>query len=320
MDAPGNEINDVAPSSLKHIVGQKSVVEQVAVALEAAFADQKKFDSALLVGPSGCGKTAVANVIAAEMATDFTEVLGQSISSLADLNALLLGAKDRSVIHIDEAHELNKSIQTALYLALDRRKVILQGGRTGNAPQSIPIADFTLLLSSTEEFCLLEPLRMRCRLVLRFQFYDESDLETLVRQHARALRWQVDEGVLLLIPARARGTPRLALRLLQSCRRVCRSEGETVISVAHVERACQLEQIDDMGLGPTEQKYLEFLAGGASRLNVLSSLLGLPARTVSQVTEQFLIRAGLIIKDDQGRRQLTALGREHMSEVRAKSG
>jgi holliday junction DNA helicase RuvB len=319
MDAPGNEINDVAPSSLKHIIGQRSVIEQVSVALEAAFADHRKFDSALLVGPPGCGKTAVAHVIAEEMATDFAECLGQSISSLADLNGLLLAAKDKSVIHIDECHELDKSIQTALYLAIDRRKVILQGGRTGNAPQNIPIADFTLLLSTTDKYCLLQPLRDRMKLVLRFEFYSEDDLTTLARQHAQALRWSVEEGVLLLIPARARGTPRLALRLLQSCRRVCRSEGRTTITQPDLERACQLEQIDGLGLGPTEQKYLEFLAGGASRLNVLASLLGLPSRTVSQVTEQFLIRAGLIIKDDQGRRQLTALGREHMANVRPES-
>lgn len=216
-------------------------------------------------------------------------------------------------------HELDKSIQTALYLALDRHKVILQGGRSGNAPQNIPIADFTLLLSTTDEYCLLQPLRDRMKLVLRFEFYNVEDLITLVRQHAHALRWSVEEGVLLLIPARARGTPRLALRLLQSCRRVCRSEGETIITLPHLERACQLEQIDSLGLGPTEQKYLAFLAGGASRLNVLASMLGLPTRTVSQVTESFLIRAGLIVKDDQGRRQLTALGRKHMTKVRSES-
>src|SRR5262245_50221421 len=103
-----SEINDVAPSSLNHIIGQKGVVEQTSVALDAAFVDNRKMDHCLLVGAPGLGKTAVAKVIAAEMATEFQEVLGQSISSAADINALLLGAKDRSVIHIDEAHELRK--------------------------------------------------------------------------------------------------------------------------------------------------------------------------------------------------------------------
>lgn len=253
------------------------------------------------------------------MATEYTEVLGQSIQSSQDLNGLLLGQKQGSVCLVDESHELDRTFQTALYLALDRRKVILQGGRTGNAPQSIPIADFTLLLATTDEYCLLQPLRDRCRLILRFEFYSVDDLTTLVRQHALALRWSVEEAVYWLIAARARGVPRLALRMLQACRRVCRSEGRTTITQPDLERACQLEQIDSMGLGPTEQKYLEFLAGRASRLNVLASMLGLPARTVSQVTESFLIRAGLVIKDDAGKRQLTALGREHLSNLRSGS-
>jgi Holliday junction DNA helicase RuvB len=144
-----------------------------------------------------------------------------------------------------------------------------------------------------------------------------DDLTTLVRQHAHALRWSVEEGVYWLIAARARGTPRLALRLLQSCRRVCRSEGRTTITQPDLERACQLEQIDSLGLGPTEQQYMTILSEGSTRLNVIASRLGLPPRTVSQVTEQFLIRAGLIVKDDQGRRQLTALGREHLANVRS---
>ena len=111
---------------------------------------------------------------------------------------------------------------------------------------------------------------------------------------------------------RARGTPRLALRLLQSCRRVCRAEGERTITAEHLRRACELEQIDGIGLGPTEQRYLSVLAEGASRLNVVASMLGLPARTVSQVVEPFLLRAGLIVKDDAGRRELTARGRERI--------
>ncbi len=316
MDEPRTDINDVSPTSLKHLIGQRSVIAQTAVALEAAWADGKKFDSALLVGPPGCGKTQLAHVIAAEMASDLHEVLGQSIKCAADLNALLLGAKDKDIVYLDEVHELDKEFQTALYLAMDQRKVILQGGKSGRSPQAIPLNDFTILLSSTDEFSLLQPLRDRMKLLLRFDFYAVEELTEIVRHRCRALAWTVDERAFPLIAQRSRGTPRLALRLLQSCRRVCRAEGESSITVGHLERACLLEQIDEMGLGPTEKQYLRLLAEGASRLNVLASMLGLPARTVSQVTEPFLLRAGLIVKDDQGRRQLTAKAREHLAASR----
>jgi Holliday junction DNA helicase RuvB len=304
-----HEVSDVKPTSLKHLVGQQSVIEQVNVALEAAFADNRKFDHALLVGPPGLGKSALASVIAQEMATGFHEVLGQALASSADLNALLLTAKDKDVVHIDEAHELKREYQTALYLALDKQTIFITGGKT---PQGIPLANFTVLLSTTDEYCLLQPLRDRARLLLRLDFYTEQDLTTVLLQRTKALRWEVHEEILPLIAKRSRGTPRLALRLLQACRRVCRAQGETTITAPHLKRACLLEQLDEQGCGPAEQKYLRALADGVSRLNVLASLLGLPSRTVSQVIEPFLIRAGLVIKDDTGRRQLTAQGREHL--------
>lgn len=312
-DQPANEVNDVQPSSLSHCIGQRAVIAQVAVALEAAWADQKKFDHSLLVGAPGLGKSQLARVIAAEMATDFHEILGQSIQSNGDLNALLLGAGQKAVVHIDEAQELEKPFQTALYLALDKKQVFLQGGRSRRGPQSIPIADFTLLLSTTDEFCLLQPLRDRMKLLLRFDFYSVDDLTTLLRQRSKAVGWRVEEAVFPLIAQRSRGTPRLALRLLSSCRRVCRSEGRSTVILADLERACSLERIDALGLGPVEQQYLAILAEGSTRLNVIASRLGLPARTVSEVTEPFLIRAGLVVKDDGSRRELTALGREHLA-------
>lgn len=130
------EVNDIAPSSVAHVVGQQGVVNQVKVALDAAFEDSRRFDHAMLVGPPGMGKSMTANVIAQEMATDFQEVLGQSIGNIGDLNGLLLQASDKSVIHIDEAHELDRKLQTALYLATDKRQVFINGS---NAVQSIPI-------------------------------------------------------------------------------------------------------------------------------------------------------------------------------------
>jgi len=311
---PANEINDAAPSALSHLIGQGSVVDQVKVALDAANEDNLPFPSTLAVGPAGCGKTQVAKVIAVEMCSDFHEVLGQAIASAADFNALLLDAKDRDVVLIDEAHELEKEYQTSLFLAIDQKRIFLQGVRSGRAPQSIPLADFTLLLATTDEFRLLQPLRDRMKLALRFEFYSEDELAELLKQRSLALGWKVADKIYRRIAQRSRGTPRLGLRLLQSCRRVCRSEGEQAITIAHLDRACGLEQIDPLGLGPTEQQYLCILGEGDTRLNVIASRLGLPARTVSQVTEPFLIRAGLLIKDDQGRRQLTAEGRAHLSK------
>ncbi len=210
--APHRETGDVSPTSLADLIGQRAVVEQVRVALDAAHQDTRKFDHALLVGPPGCGKTQTAKVVAQEMAADFHEVLGQAIQTSADLNALLLEAKDRDVILVDEAHELDREYQTALYLAVDQRRVLLQ--TRGRTPQAIPLADFTLLLATTDEFRLLHPLRDRMRLHLRFGFYSPDELSELTRRRAAALGWGVGASVFPSIAARSRGTPRLALRLL----------------------------------------------------------------------------------------------------------
>lgn len=306
------EINDVKLSSLKHLIGMRQVVSQVEVAIEAAFADTTKFPDSLMIGPPGVGKSELARIVSLEMATEFVEVLGQAIESISDLNALLLQCQQGIVCLIDEIHEMPKDLQTALYLALDKRKINLAGGKSGRAPQSLPIHDFTLLLATTEEYAVLQPLRDRLKLTLRFDFYAQDELTEITRHRSRALGWQVDDEVFPLIAQRARGTPRLALRLLQSARRVARSKGEIHITRQLLERACLLESIDSLGLGPTEQRYLEVLNEGSSRLNVIASRLGLPARTISHVTESFLIRIALVDKDEQGRRVLTAKGREHL--------
>jgi Holliday junction DNA helicase RuvB len=306
------DINDMAPTSINHIVGQRGVVEQVKVALDAAQQDGRRFDHALLVGGAGLGKTQIASLVGREMGTDYHELLGQSITSVADLNAVLLAAGERAVVFVDEAHEMEKALQTSLYLALDKRRVIVPGSRRGTTPVSIPVADFSLLLATTDEYRLLQPLRDRMRLLLRFEPYTVEELVQILRHRLRALGWGFEEDVLPEVARRSRGVPRLALRLAQAAHRVARSEAESVITLADLERACLLEGTDSLGLGPTEQQYLAVLLEGPTRLNVLASRLGLPSRTVAEVCEPFLVRAGLVVKDDQGRRQITAEGRDHL--------
>lgn len=308
-----HDIHDVRPNSINHLVGNSAIMEQVRVALDAAHMDGTPFPHALAKGYAGTGKTQLAHVIADEMATAFIEVLGQNLSNAAQLNQFLLSATDRAILFIDEAHETPKSQQTSLLLALDQKKVIFQGN---NGPQAIPLPDFTLILASTDEWGILSPLVSRMRLVLPFQFYTSSELTTLLQRRASSLGWDIESGVVDELSKRAKGIPRQALRLLQSSRMVSRSEGQSVIRRADMERAFALEGIDDLGLGPVERSYLERLLNGPARLNVVSSALGQPSRTISQTVEPLLIRLNLITKTNSGARELTKEGRDHLASNR----
>jgi len=315
-DSIAKDVQDIKPTSLRHLIGNDHVRQQVQVALDACFEDQVRFPDTLLTGPPGQGKSSLANVIAQELATTLHETIGQSVSGPAELNALLLGAKDGELIHIDEVHELPTEQQTALFICLDQRKLMVTNQK---GAVSIPLAKFSLLLSTTDPHKVLPPLRDRMRMVLELAYLTAAELAEVVRQRSRALGWTVAEDVPDKIAVRGRGTPRIALRILQSARRVSRSEGESVITLSHLHRSCELDRIDGKGLSSQEQRYLEFLGEGPTRLNVLASCLGMPSKTVSDVIEPFLIRSGLVIKDGNGRRTLTKSGMDHLSDLRTNS-
>ena len=217
--------------------------------------------------------------------------MGQSIKSASDLNALLLAAKDKEIVFIDEVHELPKVHQTALYLALDKRQIVVNSGKSF---QSLPLAEFTLLLGSTDEYCLLQPLRDRMRLLLQVRVLHRRGTDQ--DRHAPSQVAAMGPGRAAAAPDRptsqGNSTSRPAAPASVPACLPCR--GEENLTLHHLRTACELERLDELGLGPTERKYLRALAEGASRLNVIASMLGLPTRTLSAVIEPFLLRAGLI--------------------------
>ena len=308
------DLRDVQPTSFRHIIGQTHVTKALQIAVDASFQEGKKLDEVLLCGPAGTGKTALVGTLASELACPMTEVLAQSITNAAELNAMLLGASD-GILFLDEIHLLHPTIQHLLLGVLDRRRIYLSGGKS---VQSIPVANFTLVGATTDlDSRIISPLVDRFRIILHLDYYSLEELEKIVQQRCLAMGWKYDPQLPGEIAQRGRQTPRIAIRLLCSSRRVAAAEGATEITVAHLFKACEIERISTLGLDNMQQKYLRLLAGGGQRLNVLASMLGVSTKVLtSPSVEPFLLRSGMIVKDDGGIRQLTQEGREHLATLR----
>jgi len=309
---PANEVNAVEPSSLKHMESesQKQMLELLRMSIDVSQSDGSKWVHTLMLGGPGLGKTAVAKVIASELCIPMVETSGVAIRQPADLNGLLLASVDRGLLFIDEAHMMPIPSQTALMVAMTSGKLSLSlGGRL----QSLTLGEFSVMLATTDEHLLLQPLRDRCRLTLRFNYYSHADLERILGVRSRSLGWGIAEECLTDIAIRSRGTPRIAFNILQCARYAARSEGSDTILPSHLARATELLGIDDpIGLNvATDLAYLRLLLDGDKPLNVLASSIGLPARTCSTTIEPFLVKSGLIEKTRHGR-TLTPKGREHL--------
>lgn len=317
MDDQPTDLRSCNPTSLRHIIGQPKVVETLGIAIEASFAEGKRFPDTLLTGPAGCGKTASCHVLQHELATTLHYAIGSQLNDMATMTSYLLNCKDGEILAIDEVHELDKHIQTLLFIVLDKRMLPVRGNST---VQGIPLANFSMLLMTTDEYKVLTPLKDRMRLVLRFTLYTEEELAQVVQQRVIALKWDMENGLLEAIAARSKGTPRLALRILESMRRCLVAEGATKLTHAHFDRVCSLEGIHALGVNNEELRLMQLLAEhGKARQNVLASILALPNRTVAEF-ESFLMRAQLILKDHQGRRQLTKRGVEYLAQNGPESG
>jgi Holliday junction DNA helicase RuvB len=295
------EINDASVTVIDHFIGQKNVVDQVKVALEASWNSGIRLCHMLMNGPPGLGKSELSKIIAKEMASECFEQLAQNISTIEQMRGLLMEPKDKDILFIDEIHELNPSVQTTLYRAMENGEVFLDGGKSKN--RVMKIASFTIIGATTDEYKLLKPLRDRFKLTLPFKFYSDEDLAMLLKHRAKQLGWAVeDETIFQQIATRSKGTPRIALKILEAAKRYARSLGENCITLEHFNSSCSLEGLDSLGLGSVERQYLNILAETKEpiRLNVLASKMGLPKKTLTDTIEGFLMRVGLIIKSDKG--------------------
>ncbi len=319
---PPRDLATSEPETLHDMVGQEHARQQLITAIRSAVADGRMLDTPILMlGPGGCGKSQSAKCVANMVgATDFRTVLASFVKSPDDLSALFLEQKRGSVLFLDEASGLSDAAQLAMYLALDSHKIFIPS--PGRSPVALDIEPFVLILATTHAYTLNDSMRQRCRIVVNFRHYSPRELEEIARRRANANGWTVNDDVLREASLRGRGTPRLLLRLLNASMRTTRAEGADAITWEHFRQASFLEGIDRQGCDLTEQQYLGILLEhGPSRLGMITARMGLPRQTIERVVEsEWLIRGGMITKDDQSRRVLTEKGREHASLLKAGLG
>ena len=308
------EVNDCRPQVIEHFIGNKSIVQRSKIALNAAWNQGTKLPHMLMQGGPGLGKTELSHILAKEMGCELHEQLAQNIKDPKDLHAFLLTPKDREVVLLDEIHELPPIAQTCLYRAMENQQIFLECKR-GKKSRPLKIANFTILGATTDPQKLLQPLRDRFKLVLDYQFYNAQELEVMLHTRVQQLNWIVEDSVCELIAQRGKGVPRTALRLLESVKMLASSLNEEVVRVDHFHRTCEIESIDPKGLTGNEVKYMKILFenDGSARLNVIGSRLGLNPKHVSTIIEQFLIRDGLVTKNNSIR-VLTQDGLNHLRQ------
>ena len=298
--------------TINHWIGQDDAIRRFKVALEASWNDGTKLPHMLFVGCPGTGKTLLANLAAKEMGVQLHERIAQVVNSMTALNGLLLGAKAKDIVFLDELHELHPSVQTLLYRAMEGQQISLR--TRDERTLTMALNDFTVIGATTDEYRLLSPLRQRFKLSIPFTIYDEESLARITLQRAQLMKLNIEPEIATQIAKRSRGTPRLAIRLLESCQRYARSQGDENVTMRHFEETVALDGIDELGLGPDEQRFIKFLTvqpGKPVRLFTLEAAIGVHRRTIQEVIEPFLIRSGLIERTPQGR-VITEKGMRHV--------
>ncbi|MGZ3199835.1 MAG: Holliday junction branch migration DNA helicase RuvB [Croceibacterium sp.] len=294
------------PKSLGEFVGQEAARENLRVFIEAARHRGEAMDHVLFFGPPGLGKTTLAQIVAREMGVGFRATSGPVIGKTGDLAALLTNLEPHDVLFIDEIHRLNPVVEEVLYPAMEDRALDLIIGEGPSARSvRIDLPPFTLIGATTRQGLLTTPLRDRFGIPVRLNFYTVEELERVVQRGARMLNVAVDAAGAREIARRARGTPRVAGRLLRRVRDFAHVAGSPTVTAEVADAALTRLEVDGLGLDAMDRRYLTMIAdiykGGPVGVETLAAGLAEPRDTVEDVIEPFLIQLGLVARTARGR-------------------
>ncbi len=294
------------PRNLDEYVGQDEMKRNLRVFIEAAKGRSEALDHVLFHGSPGLGKTSLAHIIANELKVEIRSTSGPVIEKPGDLAAILTSLQPRDVFFIDEIHRLNHVVEEILYPAMEDYELdIIIGQGPSARTMKIPLPPFTLVGATTRTGLLTPPLRDRFGIALRVEFYVAQDLQKIVLRSARLLDIPIKDSGALEIAKRARGTPRVANRLLRRVRDFAEVEANGIITENVAGRALDMLDVDDHGLDKMDRlimlTIIKNFDGGPIGLNSLSAAVSEEKDTIEDVYEPFLIQQGLIKRTPQGR-------------------
>ncbi|MCC6947745.1 MAG: Holliday junction branch migration DNA helicase RuvB [Bradyrhizobiaceae bacterium] len=297
---------NLRPQRLAEFIGQQQARANLSVFIEAARARKEALDHVLLVGPPGLGKTTLAQIIARELGVNFRATSGPVIAKAGDLAALLTNLEDRDVLFIDEIHRLNPAIEEILYPAMEDYQLDLIIGE-GPAARSVKIdlARFTLVGATTRSGLLTTPLRERFGIPIRLGFYAPEELELIVTRAARMLGIGISPDGAREIARRARGTPRIAGRLLKRVRDFALVDKKDTIDAAAADHALVQLEVDAGGLDAMDRRYLTVIAlnygGGPVGVETIAAALSEPRDAIEEIIEPYLVQQGFLQRTPRGR-------------------
>ena len=305
------------PRLLREFIGQKKVKENLSVAIEAARSRKEALDHVLLYGPPGLGKTTLASIIANEMGVPFQQTAGPTIQIKGDLTAILTNVVDKQVLFFDEVHRLQPALEEILYSALEDYKLdIIIGQGPSARTHTIEVKPFTFVAATTRAGLLSSPLRSRFGILLRLEFYTTDDLKFIISRSSEILGIEIDDAGADELARRARGTPRIANRLLRRVRDFAQVRGEGRIDKATAQAALEMLEVDKHGFDEIDRRLLLTIIqkynGGPVGLNTLAAALAEEPDALEEIYEPFLIQIGFLDRTPRGR-VATRLAYEHFN-------